>query len=133
MPLSVAAREIFQAFFQRIDGLHREHHCVEYKHFKSWFAAFMLCSCIFNLSMFSPFHSYSVCPFLSSDLRLFTGLFSPILYSWWFVFICRSQYISKPSNLPNLTDLRYMPKLGYTTKRTALLNFRLSNLSVQLL
>jgi len=68
LPLSVAAMETFQAVFQRMDGLHREHRCVEYKRSKSQFAAFMLCSCIFNLSVFSPFHSYSACPFFSSDL-----------------------------------------------------------------
>lgn len=86
--------------------------------------ASLICLC-------SPLSTLTQHVHFSVQICLSTWLFSPFLYSWCFVFICRSQHISKPSNPPNLTDLRHVPKLGNT--RTALLNFRLSDLSVQLL
>lgn len=44
--------------------------------------------------------------------------------SWRFVFMCRSQHTSKHSYMPNLTDLKCVPKLRNAENKFAELNFK---------
>lgn len=108
---------------------YREHHCVEYKHSKS-----LQPSCFVSASLIcvhSPLSTLTQCAHFSVQIFVFSQVY--FLLFCTVSGLCSYLEVNIYQNLPTCLILRHMPKLGNTREGTALLNFRLSNLSIQLL